>query len=312
MRFHEEIKDRHCHLRNLVSVDGLNRAILKCIFERADRIRNNKDKYNNLLEGRLIGSIFCEPSTRTRCSFSAAIQRLGGKVIEISGEDSSTKKGESFSDFVKTIECYTDAIIIRNSTAGSLKELKGINVPIINAGDGVGEHPTQALLDIYTIRRERGTVNGLTICLVGDLKHGRTVHSLAKLLALYNVRLRYVSPKNLRIPQEIWKYVEQLGVEQTEHTDLDEVLDKVDIIYMTRMQRERFNTAVEYEGVKGSYVIEPKMLNKAKENVVIMHPLPRLDEISPELDNDPRAAYFRQMKNGMYVRMALLDLIFNQ
>lgn len=302
-------------LKDVLSVDQFDRSYLKELFERAENfrmMRRNRKSTLNVLRDRVVGLIFYEPSTRTKCSFSAAAKRLGAQVIEVEASQSSHQKGESFSDFVKCIESYTDCVVVRNGKSGSLGEIaEKCKVPIINAGDGVGEHPTQALLDIYTIRRERGTVNGLTIALVGDLKHGRTVHSLAKLLSLYDVRLKYVSPPGFEMPQEILEYVGLRGVEQSHHEQLDDVLEDVDILYMTRIQKERFEMTKELANVIEGYQIGPKNLRKAKENLVIMHPLPRVDEISTEIDNDPRAAYFRQMKNGMYVRMALLDMLLN-
>ena len=200
---------------------------------------------------------------------------------------------------------------MEDSTERAVKTLKK---PIINAGNGIGEHPTQALLDIYTIREERGSIHGATITLIGDLKNGRTVHSLAKLLTEYDsIRLRYVSPKGLEMPEYIKEYVKNKGVEQSEHNDINEVLDKTDVLYVTRVQKERFNKLTrKWEDYEGSYVIDAKLLAKAKSDVIVMHPLPRVSEISPDLDSDPRTAYFRQMENGMYVRMALLAMIFNR
>jgi len=299
--------------RSLFSVEDLSREDLRHIFSHTDMIRGMSNvELLSRLEGSVVGMIFYEPSTRTKCSFNAAIQRLGGKVVETAVAQSSVKKGESFSDFVKCIQSYTDTIVIRSSPEVDLMSLRntdsGIEVPIINAGAGTDEHPTQALLDIYTIRQERGTVNGLKIALMGDLKYGRTVHSLAKLLSLYNVQLKYISPTGLGMPTEVIEYVRASGIEQTVHESLEEVIEEVDILYLTRIQRERMESSES----ELKYQVTPKNLTRAKENLVIMHPLPRVDEISKEIDNDPRAAYFRQMENGMYVRMALLDLILNK
>jgi aspartate carbamoyltransferase len=241
------------------------------------------------------------------------MKRLGGEVIEINSNESSVKKGETIEDFCRCIECYTDILVLRSPEIASVEKVSNIlKIPLINAGDGIGSHPTQALLDVYTIREEIGTVNNLTITIVGDLKNGRTVHSLAKLLSVYNVRLRYVSPKSLRIPKDVFNYVAKKGVEQTEHGSLDKVLETTDILYVTRIQRERFESLEEYNKVKGSYVITPTTLIKAKPNVRILHPLPRVDEISTDLDSDPRAAYFRQMENGLYIRMAILSTILGK
>lgn len=308
--------DTPIDIKNVLTVDQFNRSTLRMLFKKATRMKNyvkNGDTESlYILPNKVMGSIFYEASTRTRTSFSAAMQRLGGKVVEIGPTESSIRKGETFEDSVRCLECYSDIIVIRTSEHGSMNRLeKIINKPLINAGDGVGEHPTQALLDIYTIREERGTVNNLTVTMVGDLKNGRTVHSLAKLLCNYNnIRLRYVSPRGLEMPKYIKNYVAQKNVEQSEHNTIEEVLDNTDVLYVTRIQKERFINEDEYNAVKGCYVITPELLTRAKDNLVIMHPLPRVDEISPEIDKDPRAAYFRQMENGMYIRMALIASIF--
>eukprot|EP00049_Salpingoeca_infusionum_P015325 m.296587 g.296587 ORF g.296587 m.296587 type:complete len:2279 (-) comp15857_c0_seq1:170-7006(-) len=301
-------------ITSVLSVHTFNRQMIRALCMRADELRyeveHTRGGLNNL-RGCVLGSIFYEASTRTRCSFTAAMKRLGGEVVEISSSDASTSKGESFSDFVRCIACYTDAIVVRNSSAGSLQPVDGlVPVPLINAGDGVGEHPTQSLLDVYTIRRERGTVNGLTITMVGDLKHGRTVHSLAMLLSLYNVTLRYVSPPSLQMPEDVQSFINGRCVEQTSHTSLIDLIPDTDVLYMTRIQRERFASEEEYSQHASFCCLEPSMLAKAKQNLVVMHPLPRVDEIHPDVDSDPRAAYFRQMENGLYMRMALLDVIF--
>ncbi len=306
--------------RSLFSVEELDKFDLRVMFQRADQLRaiDSRDLVRRL-ESKIVGMIFYEPSTRTKCSFSAAVQRMGGKIIETSVDTSSVKKGESFSDFVKCIKSYTDLVVIRSSQDIDLMSLKGDadrshgerHVPVINAGNGSHEHPTQALLDIYTIRQERGTVNGLKIALVGDLENGRTVHSLAKLLANYDVELKYVSPGGLGgMPREIIEYVRERGVTQTVHESLDDIIGEVDVLYLTRIQLERMSEEAR-ENFE-DYRVTPKNLTKAKSNLVVMHPLPRVDEISKEIDNDPRAAYFRQMENGMWLRMALLDLILGQ
>jgi len=297
----------HAKLTNLLTVDKLDRVFLRTLFEKADhmeKIVSTKGSVDSL-KSKVMGSIFYEPSTRTRCSFNVAMQRLGGKVVEIQSSQSSTKKGESFSDFVKTMESYTDLLVIRTSQPLILPN--DLSIPVINAGDGLGEHPTQALLDVYTMRKEKGTVTGKTIALVGDLRHSRTVHSLAKLLTLYqNIRLVYVSRQEQKLPREIYNYVKSKGVEQLETNNLNQYLPKIDILYMTRQQRERHNN----ESIThNSYHINSSTLTKAKDDLVIMHPLPRVDEISTEVDTDPRSAYFRQMENGLYVRMALLEMM---
>ncbi len=226
---------------------------------------------------------------------------------------SSVSKGETLQDTVKTMESYTDAIVLRHPEKGSAAlAAAAASKPVINAGDGPGEHPTQALLDAYTIREEMGAIDGLTITMLGDLKYGRTVHSLAKLLTLYDVKINYVSPDILQMPELLVKEVDAAGIDQYETTDLDDVLADTDVLYVTRIQKERFENPNEYDMVKDSYVITPETLTMAKESMIVMHPLPRVGEIATEVDNDPRAAYFRQMEYGMYVRMALLALVLGR
>ncbi|XP_015768681.1 PREDICTED: CAD protein-like [Acropora digitifera] len=266
--------------------------------------------YFFLFQGRVMASLFFEVSTRTSSSFAAAMQRLGGSVIFMKESESSAKKGESLADSVQVMSSYCDVVVIRHPQPGAVQEVaEHCRKPVINAGDGVGEHPTQALLDVFTIREEIGTVNRLTVTMVGDLKNGRTVHSLAKLLCLYNVTLRYVSPAALCMPDSVKEYVGQKGIHQEEFLNLMDALPDTDVLYVTRIQRERFSSKEEYEKVFGSYVITPEILTEAKEKMVVMHPLPRVNEISVEVDCDPRAAYFRQAEYGMYIRMALLSLV---
>jgi aspartate carbamoyltransferase len=241
------------------------------------------------------------------------MERLGGSVIPINEvRYSSVAKGESLPDTVRTLECYADVIVLRHPETGSAAlAAQYARKPIINAGDGIGEHPTQALLDSFTIREELGQIDGLTVTMLGDLKYGRTVHSLARLLSLYNVRLNYVSPEILRMPAEI---IDELPrtMSQKEYGTLEEILPETDVLYVTRVQKERFASEEEYESVKGSYVISPETMKIAKENMIVMHPLPRIGEISMEFDSDPRAAYFRQMEYGLYVRMALLAMVLGK
>jgi len=270
----------------------------------------------DVLRGRVMGSIFFEASTRTSCSFAAAMYRLGGQVVSVATSVSSIQKGESLEDTVSTLASYSDCLVIRHPQQGVLEKMSSLTTltgkPIINAGDGTGEHPTQALLDIFTIREEIGTVNKLVITLVGDLLHGRTVHSLARLLTVYDVELRYVSPKYLRMPPEVVNFVKKCGRKQVEYEELAPALPDTDVLYMTRIQKERFENMEEYEKAVHLYCVTPQLMTKAKKNMIVMHPLPRLNEISPDFDSDPRAAYFRQMENGMFVRMALLAALFGQ
>lgn len=260
-----------------------------------------------------MASIFYEVSTRTSCSFAAAMERLGGRVIYMDGSTSSVKKGETLEDSVAVMAGYADVVVLRHPEPGAVsRAAQHCRKPLVNAGDGVGEHPTQALLDIFTIRDEIGTVNGLTITMVGDLKHGRTVHSLARLLTLYNVELRYVCPPGLGMPDHVVNYVAERGIPQEKFSTLEAALPDTDVLYMTRIQRERFTTQEEYRQVCGHFVITPQLMSRAKRKMVVMHPLPRVFEISPEFDTDPRAAYFRQAENGVYVRMALLAMVLGR
>eukprot|EP00051_Salpingoeca_urceolata_P006417 m.84922 g.84922 ORF g.84922 m.84922 type:complete len:2136 (+) comp14823_c0_seq1:208-6615(+) len=297
--------------QHILSVSQFTRDDLHELFNRAHDYTLSVP--NTLLQGKVLANVFFEPSTRTMCSFSAAMTRLGGSVVAMSQTGSSTKKGETMLDTVRTMECYSDVTVMRHPEPGSVSEAAGVAVkPVINAGDGIGEHPTQALLDVFTIREELGTVNGLRITLVGDLKHGRTVHSLARLLCLYRVQLRYVSPESLELPIEVMEFVGRQGIQQSQHRSVQEVIEDTDVLYVTRIQQERFGSEAEYEKVKGSYIITPELLQTAKTRMIVMHPLPRVNEISTEVDTDPRAAYFRQMEYGMFVRMALLAKVLGK
>ena len=270
---------------------------------------------SDLLKGKVLANMFYEPSTRTSCSFMAAMQRLGGQVIPINeAKSSSVAKGESIADTAATLGCYADVMVIRNPEVGSAAEAAAhAGIPVLNAGDGVGEHPTQALLDTFTIRQELGRLDDLTVTLLGDLKNGRTVHSLARLLTRFDgIELNYVAPESLRMPQDVVDEVAAAGVGQAMYEELDQVLPVTDVLYVTRIQRERFADSADYEKVKDVFVITPETLEHAKEQMIVMHPLPRVNEITVEVDDDPRAAYFRQMEYGMYVRMALLALVLGK
>jgi aspartate carbamoyltransferase catalytic subunit len=268
----------------------------------------------NLLKGKILATLFFEPSTRTRLSFEAAMQRLGGGVISLGSlESSSVAKGESLTDTAQTVAQYADVIVLRHPRQGSAKEAaEAVSVPVINAGDGAGQHPTQALLDMYTIRKELGSLKNLKVCLAGDLKYGRTVHALAEALSLFGARLYFVSPSMLRMPEEITAGLRSRGIEVTETEDLLQAASLSDLIYMTRIQKERFSDLGEYERVKGSYVINNRFLSQLKKGITLMHPLPRVDEIHPEVDGYAGSAYFRQMRNGVFIRMALLAMIFGK
>ncbi|TAK12506.1 MAG: aspartate carbamoyltransferase [Anaerolineae bacterium] len=302
--------------KDILSVKQFNRQDLAYIFEVAHEMREMVTRIGtfDLLKGKILASLFYEPSTRTSSSFTAAMERLGGSVIPINEvKYSSVSKGESLPDTVRTLECYADVIVLRHPEVGASAEAaKYARKPIINAGDGVGEHPTQALLDLFTIVEELGQVDGLTVTMLGDLKYGRTVHSLARLLSLYDVRLNYVSPEILRMPAEIIEEVDGKDIPQAEHRDLEAVLAETDVLYVTRVQKERFENLDDYDAVRGLYVIDAETMTRAKAEMIVMHPLPRVGEISMDVDDDPRAAYFRQMEYGLYIRMALLAMVLGK
>jgi aspartate carbamoyltransferase len=303
--------------KDILSVSQFCREDLEYIFGVAETMRTMVAHVGtfDLLKGKILTNLFYEPSTRTSSSFAASMERLGGSVIQINDvKFSSVSKGESLPDTIRTLESYSDVIVLRHPETGSAAiAAKYARKPIINAGDGIGEHPTQALLDLFTIREELGITEGLTVTMLGDLRYGRTVHSLAKLLALYGVRLNYVSPDLLRMPPELVAQLDGLGVRQAEYEALDPALmADTDVLYVTRVQKERFENLDEYEAVKHAYVITPETMQGFRSRMALMHPLPRVGEISPEVDSDPRAAYFRQMEYGLYVRMALLAMVLGK
>jgi len=302
--------------RDIVSVKQFSPEDLAYILGVADEMRSLVKRVGatDLLKGYILANLFYEPSTRTSSSFQAAMQRLGGAVIAIHGvQYSSVSKGESLPDTIRTLECYADVIVLRHPEVGASEvAARYASKPIISAGDGVGEHPTQGLLDIYTILSELGTLDGLHVAMVGDLKHGRTVHSLARLLRLYDTRLTFVSPDILRLPAEIKQEMLDAGRPVAETDRVEEVIGSADVIYVTRVQKERFADLREYEAVKDYYEITPEVMARAKDKMALMHPLPRVGEIHYDVDDDPRAAYFRQMENGMYIRMALLAAVLGK
>ncbi len=302
--------------QDILSVKQFDRENLRYLFGLAEEMRIIVERvgHSNLLQGKVMASLFYEPSTRTSSSFIAAMSRLGGAVIPINEVVySSVTKGESLPDTVRTLESYADVIVLRHPEVGSAAVAAHYcEKPIINAGDGVGEHPTQALLDLFTIEEDHNRVDGLSVAMVGDLKYGRTVHSLTRLLSLYNVKFYFVSPEILRMPPELVQEVKQKGLEYEELEDVSQVIDKADVLYVTRVQKERFTDLAQYDAVKDFYVITPEIMKRAKQTMTVMHPLPRVGEISYAVDADPRASYFRQMKNGMYVRMALLTAVLGR
>ena len=302
---------------DILSVQQFDLDMLRYIFTRAREMREMVRRVGevDLLKGNVLTCLFYEPSTRTSSSFIAAMERLGGAVIPITQgvQFSSVSKGETLADTVRTLEQYSDAIVLRHPQIGSAKLAADYaGIPIINAGDGAGEHPTQALLDLFTIREELGHVDGLRVAMVGDLRNGRTVHSLTKLLLHFDVSLRFVSPEILRLPLKIMNQVIDAGVDARETHDVADVIEDVDVLYITRVQKERFADLAQYEEVKDHYAITPELMERAKEDMIIMHPLPRVGEIHYAVDDDPRAAYFRQVQNGMYIRMALLAAVLGK
>ncbi|MCB9722386.1 MAG: aspartate carbamoyltransferase [Candidatus Omnitrophica bacterium] len=304
--------------KDILSVKQFSREDLEYVFGVAHEMRGMVERVGtfDLLKGKILANLFYEPSTRTSSSFTASMERLGGSVIPINEvKYSSVSKGESLPDTIRTLECYADVIVLRHPETGSAAiAAKAARKPVINAGDGVGEHPTQALLDTFTIFEELGAgqVDGMTVTMLGDLKYGRTVHSLARLLSLFKVKINYVSPEILKMPKEVMDEVGAKGIPQAEYSSLEEVLPETDVLYVTRVQKERFEAPADYEKVKGAYVIDPAVMKAAKKEMIVMHPLPRVGEISPDFDDDPRAAYFRQMEYGLYVRMALLAMVLGK
>jgi len=311
-----ENKTAEWYGKDIVSVKQFKREDLEYVFGVAHEMRGMVERVGtfDLLKGKILANLFYEPSTRTSSSFTAAMERLGGSVIPINEvKYSSVTKGETLTDTVRTLECYADVIVLRHPETGSAAiAAKAMKKPLINAGDGAGEHPTQALLDAFTIREELKQFDGLTVTMLGDLKYGRTVHSLARLLSLFNVKLNYVSPDILKMPKEVMDEVSEKGISQNEFSSLEKVLPETDVLYVTRVQKERFENADDYEKVKGAYVIDPAIMQAAKQKMIVMHPLPRVTEISMDFDDDPRAAYFRQMEYGLYVRMALLAMVLGK
>jgi len=303
-------------IQHMLSVETLEKPMIEQLITVARWMEKKLDSGEpiKLCEGKVLANLFYEPSTRTCCSFQAAMLRLGGTNITITDtKSSSVSKGESLEDTIRCLASYSDAIVLRHSEIGAAHEAAGVSkLPVLNAGDGAGEHPTQALLDLYTIVRERGKVDGLVITLAGDLKNGRTVHSLAKLLANYKVTLRFASPDGLGMPDSVKEYVRAKcpGLTMVDFTELSAAVQKADVLYMTRIQKERFGSEKAYLAVKDKFILTRQLLTKhASKDLVVMHPLPRVNEITPDVDDFPGAAYFRQMRFGMVVRMALLWLL---
>ena len=293
-------------------IDPMDFTILELeeIFDYADEIIKNPEKFSHKCDGKILATLFYEPSTRTRLSFEAAMLRLGGQVLGFSeANSSSASKGESVADTIRTVECYADIAAMRHPKEGAPKVASmNSKMPVINAGDGGHQHPTQTLTDLLTIRNIKGTLSNLTIGICGDLKFGRTVHSLIKAMSRYeNIKFILIAPNELTIPKYIKvEVLEKNNIEFIEVEKLEEVIEKLDILYMTRVQRERFFNEEDYIRLKDSYILDKEKMLKAKKDMIIMHPLPRVNEIAVEIDKDPRACYFRQAKYGMYARMALI------
>ena len=296
--------------RDIVSIQDFTVEEINHILDVTKTMEPIAQTGTNTLKGKVLATLFFEPSTRTRLSFETAMLKLGGSYIGFADADiASVKKGENLADTIRTVENYADAIALRHSLEGAAKlAAEFSNVPIINGGTGSEEHPTQAFTDLYTIRKEKGKIDKLKVALVGDLRYGRTVHSLAYGLALYNIELYLVSPETLRMRNDVLQGIKN-KIPVTEDADLEAIMPQIDVLYVTRIQRERFPDAAEYAKVKGVYRIDQKTLQTAKKDMIVLHPLPRVDEIAPEVDNMPQARYFQQVRNGMLVRMALLSLV---
>lgn len=296
-------------MRNLLDISDLSVKELDSLLLMADRIIEKPQEFARKCEGKKLATLFYEPSTRTRLSFEAAMYELGGHVIGFSEEQSSSaSKGESVADTTRVVNCYADIIAMRHPKEGApLVAAKYSNVPIINAGDGGHHHPTQTLADLLTIHREKGSFENLTVGICGDLKYGRTVHSLITALKRYNgIKFVLISPDELKLPEYAREMLRKDGIIFTETEDLEKTMPELDVLYMTRIQRERFLDVTEYERLKNSYILTPEKLVTAKEDMIILHPLPRVNEISVQVDKDKRACYFKQAKNGKYMRMALI------
>ncbi|RJS76086.1 aspartate carbamoyltransferase [Candidatus Bathyarchaeota archaeon] len=296
--------------RDIVSIKGFTREEIDYILEIAAAFEPLAEKGSDMLKGKVLAELFFEPSTRTRLSFETAMYKLGGNVIGFAEPGvSSVKKGETLADTVRVVENYSDVIVMRHPLEGAARfAAEYAHVPVINGGSGAEEHPTQALLDLYTILKAKGRIDGLNIALMGDLRYGRTVHSLAYALSLYDVKLNMVSPELLRMRTEVLEDI-KTRIDVTEHRDVEDILPELDVLYVTRIQKERFPDLGEYEKVRGTYKVDLDLLRNAKDDLVVLHPLPRVDEIAVEVDSTPFAKYFEQTRNGVIVRMALLALV---
>ncbi len=295
--------------RSLISIDDLTTDEIMKILQLAAEFE--KDPVQDILKGRVVATLFFEPSTRTRLSFESAVNKLGGRVIGFTDSSSSSvTKGESLNDTIRTVNNYADLIVMRHPIEGSARYASEIStVPVVNAGDGANQHPTQTMLDLYSILKTQGTLESLNICLVGDLKYGRTIHSLLMAMSHWNASFNFVAPEELRMPDEYKLYLNNLGLEFYETSDINEVIGMADIVYITRVQRERFSDPMEYEKVKNAYVLHNHMLTDTKAGMKILHPLPRVNEISTDIDPSDKAYYFEQALNGVYTRQAIITTL---
>ena len=295
--------------RNLVSINDFTKEEILRIVELAAEFENNPKP--GLLDGKVIATLFYEPSTRTRLSFESAVNKLGGRIVGFTDSSSSSvSKGESLKDTILTVSNYSDLIVMRHPLEGSaLYASELATVPVINAGDGANQHPTQTLLDLYSIKKTQGTLENLNIFLVGDLKYGRTVHSLLMAMSHFNATFNFISPVELKMPDEYKLHLDNMGLKYYEHTDFTEYISEADIVYMTRVQKERFSDPMEYEKVKNVYVLRREMLENTKANMKVLHPLPRVNEIHSDVDDSEKAYYFTQALNGVYARQAIISTL---
>ncbi len=297
--------------KSLVSIDDLSTDEMVSILDLAEEFE--RESSQPLLEGKVIATLFFEPSTRTRLSFESAISRLSGKIVGFTdASSSSVTKGETLNDTIRTVNNYCDLIVMRHPIEGSARFASEIaDVPVVNAGDGANQHPTQTMLDLYSIRKTQGGLDKLNIFLVGDLKYGRTVHSLLMAMSRWNTTFNFISPEELRMPVEYKLYLDKLGLKYYEHSDFTDIINEADIIYMTRVQKERFSDPMEYEKVKNVYVLHNSMLHSTKDNMKVLHPLPRVNEIHTDVDLNKKSYYFQQALNGVYTRQAILTRLLD-
>lgn len=295
--------------KSLISITDYNKEDYIKLLDLANEFEN--DNHTDVLKNKVIGTLFYEPSTRTRLSFETAVNRLKGRIVGFTDSSSSSvTKGETLNDTVRVVSNYCDLIVIRHPLEGSARYASEVShVPVVNAGDGANQHPTQTLLDLYSIRKTQGSLDNITIFMVGDLKYGRTVHSLMMAMSEFQTTYHFISPDELKMPTEYKLFLKELGLVYYEHKDFTDIVSEADIIYMTRVQKERFSDPIEYEKTKNAYILKNEMIEKTKDNMRILHPLPRVNEIDIDVDANPKAYYFEQALNGVYVRQAIISSI---